>query len=59
MAERQKKVGVSASAPEVLVQEVIAGLKQLGTASVKELDGITENVTFPMLKNLIPIQPIS
>jgi 4-hydroxy-3-methylbut-2-en-1-yl diphosphate reductase len=53
----KKSIGVSAgaSAPEVLVQEVITRLKQLGAASVKELDGITENVTFPMPKNLIPI----
>ncbi|MGB9149580.1 MAG: 4-hydroxy-3-methylbut-2-enyl diphosphate reductase, partial [Burkholderiales bacterium] len=56
----KKHVGVSAgaSAPEVLVQEVISRLKQLGASSVKELDGITENVTFPMPKNLIPIQQV-
>ena len=57
----KKNIGVSAgaSAPEVLVQEVIARLEQLGAGSVKELDGITENVTFPMPKNLIPIRPIN
>ncbi len=56
----KKYIGVSAgaSAPEVLVQEVIARLKQLGAAQVKELDGITEHVTFPMPKNLIPIAVI-
>jgi 4-hydroxy-3-methylbut-2-enyl diphosphate reductase len=56
----KKNIGVSAgaSAPEVLVQEVIARLKQLGASSVQELDGITENVTFPMPKNLIPISVI-
>jgi 4-hydroxy-3-methylbut-2-en-1-yl diphosphate reductase len=41
-----------ASAPEVLVQEVIARLKQLGAASVYELHGISENVVFPLPKAL-------
>ncbi len=51
------KVGISAgaSAPEVLVQGVIARLKQLGGAQVVELDGIKENVVFPLPKTLIPI----
>ena len=49
-----KTVGVTAgaSAPEVLVQEVVSALKALGAARVKELDGITENVTFPLPKAL-------
>jgi 4-hydroxy-3-methylbut-2-enyl diphosphate reductase len=48
-------VGVTAgaSAPEVLVQEVITRLKQLGAANVKNLDGVTETVVFPLPKNLI------
>ena len=47
-------VGVTAgaSAPEVLVQEVIARLKQLGAKSAHELQGITENVVFPLPKAL-------
>ena len=51
------KVGISAgaSAPEVLVQGVIARLEQLGGAQVVELDGIKENVVFPLPKTLIPI----
>ena len=50
----KKRVGVTAgaSAPEVLVQEVIARLRELGARSVKQLDGIEENVTFPLPKGL-------
>jgi 4-hydroxy-3-methylbut-2-enyl diphosphate reductase len=48
------RIGVTAgaSAPEVLVKEVIAKLQALGAAQVQELDGITENVVFPLPKNL-------
>jgi 4-hydroxy-3-methylbut-2-enyl diphosphate reductase len=48
-------VGITAgaSAPEVLVQEVIARLKEAGEVSVRELDGIAENVVFPLPKALI------
>ena len=47
-------VGVTAgaSAPEVLVQAVIARLTALGAKSVRELDGIPERVTFPLPKAL-------
>ena len=50
----KKRVGVTsgASAPEVLVKDVIAKLKSLGAQSVRELDGITENITFPLPKGL-------
>ncbi len=41
-----------ASAPEVLVQEVIARLKEMGATSVRELEGISENVVFPLPKTL-------
>ena len=49
-----RRVGVTsgASAPEVLVRDVIAKLKSMGAASVRELDGITENITFPLPKGL-------
>ncbi len=43
-----------ASAPEVLVQEVIARLKEMGATSVRELEGISENVVFPLPKALNP-----
>ena len=48
------RVGVSAgaSAPEVLVQEVISRLIELGASEVTEIVGITERVTFPLPKNL-------
>lgn len=48
------RVGVTAgaSAPEVLVQEVVTRLKALGAAEVEELQGIVERVVFPLPKNL-------
>ena len=50
----KKKIGVSAgaSAPEVLVQEVISKLQALGAAEVAELQGVVENVVFQLPKNL-------
>jgi 4-hydroxy-3-methylbut-2-enyl diphosphate reductase len=50
------RIGVTAgaSAPEVLVQEVVARLQALGATQVSELSGITERVTFPLPKNLMP-----
>ena len=48
-------VTAGASAPEVLVQEVVARLRDLGAAEVSELEGITERVTFPLPKNLVPV----
>jgi 4-hydroxy-3-methylbut-2-en-1-yl diphosphate reductase len=48
------KIGVSAgaSAPEVLVKEVIASLQRLGAKNVTELHGVVENVVFQLPKNL-------
>lgn len=50
----KRKIGVSAgaSAPEILVQEVIAKLQQLGANEVQELQGVVENVVFQLPKNL-------
>lgn len=50
----KKKIGVSAgaSAPEVLVKEVIAKLQALTQAEVTELQGVIENVVFQIPKNL-------
>ena len=49
-------VGISAgaSAPEVLVRDVIARLQELGAGNVQELQGISENVVFPVPKSLNP-----
>jgi 4-hydroxy-3-methylbut-2-enyl diphosphate reductase len=49
------RVGVTAgaSAPEVLVEGVIARLKELGAVTVKSLTGIEENVNFPLPKALV------
>ncbi|MEY3264898.1 MAG: hypothetical protein RL717_2375 [Pseudomonadota bacterium] len=54
--EGRRRIGVTAgaSAPEVLVQEVVARLKSLGATSVRELDGVEENVTFPLPRGLLP-----
>ncbi len=48
------RVGVSAgaSAPEVLVLDVIARLQELGAKRVTQLDGKEEGVTFPLPKGL-------
>jgi 4-hydroxy-3-methylbut-2-enyl diphosphate reductase len=50
----KSRVGVTAgaSAPEVLVEQVIARLKSLGASRVHQLDGVAENVVFPMPKGL-------
>jgi 4-hydroxy-3-methylbut-2-en-1-yl diphosphate reductase len=52
--EGKARVGVTAgaSAPEVLVREVLARLKALGAGSVRELVGAPENVVFPLPKGL-------
>jgi 4-hydroxy-3-methylbut-2-enyl diphosphate reductase len=49
------RIGVTAgaSAPDVLVQEVIARLKELGADKVTELGGTAENVVFPLPKGLV------
>jgi 4-hydroxy-3-methylbut-2-enyl diphosphate reductase len=49
-----RRIGVTAgaSAPEILVQEVIDALKKLGAKSVRVLDGVQENVAFPLPKGL-------
>ncbi|MDF3981995.1 4-hydroxy-3-methylbut-2-enyl diphosphate reductase [Luteibacter sp. PPL201] len=48
------RVGVTAgaSAPEKLVQEVIARLQSWGAGAVRELDGEAENITFALPKEL-------
>jgi 4-hydroxy-3-methylbut-2-en-1-yl diphosphate reductase len=50
----KKNIGVSAgaSAPEVLVKEVISALQNMGAQQVTELQGVVENVVFQLPRNL-------
>ncbi len=50
----KSRIGVTAgaSAPELLVRQVIDRLNLLSPATVRELDGVEENVTFPLPKGL-------
>ena len=50
----KRRIGITAgaSAPEVLVQEVIARLKTLGAANISELTGVVETIVFPMPRGL-------
>lgn len=50
----KSRVGLTAgaSAPEILVEAVIAHLKQLGIDSITNLQGVQEKVGFPMPKGL-------
>ena len=52
----KQRVGVTAgaSAPELLVEQVISRLKALGARGVRELDGIDESIVFPMPRGLVP-----
>ena len=52
--EGKASVGVTAgaSAPEVLVREVVDRVKALGATSVRKMDGVTETVKFPLPKGL-------
>jgi 4-hydroxy-3-methylbut-2-enyl diphosphate reductase len=50
----KRRIGVTAgaSAPEVLVDQVIARLRELGASQVRALDGITEQVVFTLPRGL-------
>ena len=50
-----RKVGVTAgaSAPEVLVQQVLARLQTFGVSATRELDGVRETITFNLPKSLL------
>ena len=54
------RVGLTAgaSAPEVLVQGVIARIQALGAASVRKMDGLEETIKFPLRKGL-KLEPLS
>jgi len=51
----KKRVGVTAgaSAPEILVQDVIERLRQMGAKTVRKLAGTEEMVRFPMPRGLV------
>ncbi|MDH3287141.1 MAG: 4-hydroxy-3-methylbut-2-enyl diphosphate reductase [Betaproteobacteria bacterium] len=52
-------VGVTAgaSAPEVLVEEVVSRLRELGAESVDQLAGVQENTVFPLPRGLAACIP--
>ena len=52
--EGATRVGLTAgaSAPDILVQQVIARLRELGAVSLRKLDGVVETVHFPLPKGL-------
>jgi len=52
--EGKGRVGLTAgaSAPEVLVREVVERVRALGAVSVRKMDGIEETIKFPLPKGL-------
>ena len=50
----RRSVGLTAgaSAPDVLVQDVIARLREFGALSIRKMDGVVENVRFPLPRGL-------
>jgi 4-hydroxy-3-methylbut-2-en-1-yl diphosphate reductase len=52
--EGRARVGLTAgaSAPEILVRQVIDRIKSLGAISVRSMDGLSETVKFPLPKGL-------
>jgi 4-hydroxy-3-methylbut-2-en-1-yl diphosphate reductase len=55
----KRRIGVTAgaSAPELLVTQVIDRLRAMGAASVAELSGVVEQIVFPMPKGLAAKPP--
>jgi len=52
--EGSKRIGLTAgaSAPEILVEQVIARIRALGAVAVRKMDGIVETTKFPLPKGL-------
>ena len=50
----KSRVGLTAgaSAPEILVRQVIERIKSLGAISVRRMEGLTESIKFPLPKGL-------
>jgi 4-hydroxy-3-methylbut-2-enyl diphosphate reductase len=55
----KRRVGVTAgaSAPEILVQEVIDKLRELGARNIRQLEGTQERVVFPIPRELGASEP--
>jgi 4-hydroxy-3-methylbut-2-enyl diphosphate reductase len=52
--EGKARVGLTAgaSAPDILVQAVIARLREMGAVSIRRMEGVIENVRFPLPRGL-------
>ena len=52
--EGKRRVGLTAgaSAPEILVRQVIDRIRSLGAVSVQTMDGRVETIKFPLPKGL-------
>ncbi len=52
--EGRGRVGLTAgaSAPDILVQQVIARLRELGATAIRKMDGVVEDVHFPLPRGL-------
>jgi 4-hydroxy-3-methylbut-2-enyl diphosphate reductase len=52
--EGRRRVGLTAgaSAPDILVQQVITRLREMGALSIRKMDGVTEDVHFPLPRGL-------
>ncbi len=50
----RRRVGLTAgaSAPDILVQQVIARLREMGATTIRTIDGVVENVRFPLPRGL-------
>ena len=48
------RVGLTAgaSAPEILVRQVIDRIRELGAVAIRKMDGIEETIKFPLPKGL-------
>jgi 4-hydroxy-3-methylbut-2-enyl diphosphate reductase len=52
--EGRRRIGLTAgaSAPDILVQQVIVRLRELGAMSIRKMDGVVESVNFPLPRGL-------
>ena len=46
-------ITAGASAPEILVEDVVARLRELGATAIRTLDGVAEMVNFPLPRDLV------